>query len=124
MAQYMLLFYADEPSREAAAAREELPKWVELIGSLREEGVFLGTGRLQPVDSATTLRVRDGETEITDGPFATTKEILGGYMLLECADLDEALALAARVPLARYGSVEVRPMMELPVASGEGRPAA
>jgi len=124
MAQYMLLFYADEPSREAAAAREELPKWVELIGSLREEGVLLGTGRLQPVDSATTLRVRDGETEITDGPFATTKEILGGYMLLECADLDEALALAARVPLARYGSVEVRPMMELPVASGEGRPAA
>jgi hypothetical protein len=59
------------------------------------------------------VRVRDGETTVTDGPFAVTKEILGGYYLVDCADLDEALAIAARIPMARYGSVEVRPVVEL-----------
>ena len=78
------------------------------------------------MDAATTVRVRDEETEIIDGPFAVTKEFLVGYYLLECADLDEALKHAARVPLARYGSVEVRPVMDLgaPVPRGEEAAAA
>jgi hypothetical protein len=73
------------------------------------------------VDAATTVRVRNDETEILDGPFAVTKEFLVGYFLLECADLDEALKQAARVPLARYGSVEVRPVMDMgaPVTADE-----
>jgi hypothetical protein len=95
-----------------------MPKWMQYIQDLREAGVFLGTDRLHPVDSATTVRVRNDETELVDGPFAVTKEFLGGYFLLDCADLDDALKWAARAPLARYGSVEVRPVMDLtaPVA--------
>jgi hypothetical protein len=112
MSQYILLLYAPEADPAERAEREaELPLWLELNESLREAGLLVATGRLQPVDSATTVRVRGGETELTDGPFAVTKEFLAGYYLLECADLDEALRQAQRVPLARYGSVEVRPIM-------------
>jgi hypothetical protein len=111
----MLLLYAEEATPEERRERDaELPAWVEFTEGLREAGQFVATGRLHPVDAATTVRVRDGETEILDGPFAVTKEYLGGYYLLDCADLDEALKLAARVPMARYGSVEVRPLMQLP----------
>ena len=111
MPKYMLLLYADEPDAKEREEREgELPVWRQFTDSLREAGLLLGSDRLHPVDSATTVRVRNGETEIMDGPFAVTKEYLGGYYLLECADLDEALTQAARVPLARYGSVEVRPV--------------
>ena len=120
MPKYMLLLYADEPDAKEREEREgELPVWRQFTDSLREAGLLLGSDRLHPVDSATTVRVRDGETEIMDGPFAVTKEYLGGYYLLECADLDEALTQAARVPLARYGSVEVRPVATaaLPVAA-------
>jgi len=120
MPKYMLLLYADEPDAKEREEREgELPVWRQFTDSLREAGLLLGSDRLHPVDSATTVRVRDGETEIMDGPFAVTKEYLGGYYLLECADLDEALTQAARVPLARYGSVEVRPVaaVALPVAA-------
>jgi hypothetical protein len=92
---------------------------MELIEELRSEGRLLANGRLERADSATTLRVRGGETEIVDGPFAITKEILGGYFLIECRDLDEALQQAARVPAARYGSVEVRPIMPVPATAGE-----
>ena len=120
MPKYMLLLYADEPDAKEREEREgELPVWRQFTDSLREAGLLLGSDRLHPVDSATTVRVRNGETEIMDGPFAVTKEYLGGYYLLECADLDEALTQAARVPLARYGSVEVRPVATaaLPVAA-------
>jgi hypothetical protein len=112
----MLLLYAEEANPEERKERDaEMPAWVEFTEGLREAGLFVGTGQLTPVDTATTVRVRDGETEILDGPFAVTKEYLGGYYLLDCADLDEALKIAARVPIARYGSVEVRPLVELPV---------
>src|SRR5262245_24122744 len=114
MPEYMLLLYAGEASPEERKERDaEMPAWIEFTEGLREAGLFVATGRLHPV-AAATVRVRDGETEIFDGPFAVTKEYLGGYYLLSCADLDEALKLAARVPMARYGSVEVRPLMELP----------
>ena len=116
MPKYMLLFYAAEADEKEREQRDaELPAWFQLTDSLREAGLLLGADRLHPVESATTVRVRDGETEITDGPFAVTKEYLGGYFLLECADLDEALEQAARVPLTRYGSVEVRPVAETPL---------
>jgi hypothetical protein len=114
MFQYMLLLYAPEVDEAEQAEHEaELPLWRELNESLREAGLLVTSGRLHPVPSATTVRVRGGDAEITDGPFAVTKEILGGYYVLECRDLDEALKHAARVPLARYGSVEVRPIMEM-----------
>jgi hypothetical protein len=114
MPQYMLLLYANEADPAEQAQREaELPVWMELNESLQEAGLLVGTGRLRPVDTATTVRVHDGEADFTDGPFAVTKEILGGYYLLECRDLDEALKQASRIPLTRYGSVEVRPMVDL-----------
>jgi hypothetical protein len=81
---------------------------------LVEAGVHRGGNRLHEPDAATTVRVRDGETVLSDGPFAETKEILAGFYLLECPDLDAALALAAEMPNAHYGSIEVRPVVELP----------
>ena len=112
MSQYMLLVYQEEVSAAEQAERERLmPMFVELHRSLREAGLLVGVQRLHSVESATSVRVREGETEITDGPFAVTKEVLAGYYILECADLDEALRQAARVPAARWGTVEVRPIM-------------
>ena len=122
MPKYMLLLYRQD--REPSPS--ELPLWVEFNDSLRDAGLLVGTERLHPVDAATTVRVRNDETEIIDGPFAVTKEYLVGYFTLECADLDEALKQAARVPLARYGSVEVRPVVdtEAPPPTGERAAAA
>src|SRR5215216_1694756 len=112
MAQYMLLVYQQEVDRAEQAEREkEMPMFVELHRSLREEGLLVGVQRLHSTDSATSVRVRDGQTEITDGPFAVTKEVLAGYYVLECADLDEALRQAVRLPMARSGTVEVRPVV-------------
>ena len=113
MSKYMLLLYAEEGDETTAAERwAELPVWWELNDSLREAGLLVANGPLHPVATATTVRVRDGEAELTDGPFAVTKEVLAGYYILDCADLDEALTHAARLPVARSGSVEVRPIMD------------
>jgi hypothetical protein len=79
---------------------------------LKDRGAFLGGDALQPVTTATTVRTRDGQTMTTDGPFAETKEALGGFYMIEAADLDEALEFAAACPAAQYGSVEVRPIWE------------
>jgi hypothetical protein len=84
---------------------------LELHASLREAGLLVGVQRLRSVESATSVRVRSGETEITDGPFAVTKEVLAGYYVLDCADLDEAIKQAARLPMAAFSTVEVRPVM-------------
>jgi hypothetical protein len=127
MPRYALLLYAVEAGPEERAQREaEMPLWVQFTEDLANAGLLVSTDRLRPVDVATTVRVRDGETELTDGPFAVTKETLGGYYVLECRDLDEALRHAARVPLARYGSVEVRPIVDLgaPVAPNAGAASA
>ena len=114
MPRYMLLLYADQPDPATQAQRDaELPVWHELTQSLREEGLLVSNSPLQGVETARTVRVRDGAAERTDGPFATTKEVLVGYYLLECADIDEAVRQAERMPLARYGSVEVRPAGDL-----------
>jgi hypothetical protein len=114
MAQYMMLVYEEEVDPAEQAEREQVtPMLVELHASLREAGLLVGVQRLHSTESATSVRVRDGQTEITDGPFAVTKEVLAGYYILECADLDEALKHAARLPMAVAGwaTIEVRPVM-------------
>jgi len=112
MSQYMLLVYEEEVDPAVQAEREKtLPLFVELHRSLREAGLLVGVQRLHSVDSATSVRVRDGQTEITDGPFAVTKEVLAGYYVLECADLDEAIKAAERLPMVGWATVEVRPVM-------------
>jgi hypothetical protein len=112
MSQYMMLVYEEEVDPAVQAEREQqLPMFVELHRSLREAGLLVGVHRLYSAQSATSVRVRDGQTEITDGPFAVTKEVLAGYYILECADLDEALRQAARLPMAPWATLEVRPIM-------------
>ena len=112
MSQYMLLVYEEELDPAGQAERErELPALLELHRSLREAGLLVGVRSLRSTESATSVRVRDAQTDITDGPFAVTKEVLAGYYVLECADLDEALTQAARLPMARWGTVEVRPVV-------------
>jgi hypothetical protein len=116
MPQYMLLIYqpVDGPPPEETAA--EMPAWMEYTQGLQDAGVMVHGAALQGTDSATTVRVRDDETQIVDGPFAETKEFLAGYYLLDCPDLDAALAQAARIPNIRYGSTEVRPLMDVGAA--------
>ncbi len=123
MSEYMLLLYAEQTDDPAEQERRdsEMPVWMGLYDSLLEQGALVSTGRLHPVDVATTIRQRGHEPEIVDGPFAVTKEVLVGYYVLECADLDEALRHARRVPLIRYGSVEVRPVMANPMATEDAR---
>jgi hypothetical protein len=112
MSQYMLLVYEEEVDPAVQAERErQLPVFVQLHRSLREAGLLVDVKRLRSVDSATSVRVRGGETEIVDGPFAVTKEVLAGYYILDCADLDEAIAQAARLPMAPWATLEVRPVM-------------
>ena len=112
MAQYMLLVYEEEVDEATQAEREQVtPLLLELHAALREEGLLVGVNRLHSTGSATSVRVRDGQTEITDGPFAVTKEVLAGYYVLECADLDEALKQAARLPMTPWATIEVRPIM-------------
>ena len=112
MSQYMLLVYEEEVDQAEQDEREKtLPMMLELHRGLRDAGLLVGVQRLRSTDSATSVRVRDGQTEIVDGPYAVTKERLAGYYVLECADLDEALEQAAQLPMARWGTVEVRPVV-------------
>jgi hypothetical protein len=109
----MLLLYGSESGDETERAQRwaEMPLWDEVNASLRDAGVLVAHAPLRSVASATTVRVRGDETELTDGPFAVTKEVLAGYYVLDCANLDEAIRHAARLPWARYASVEVRPIV-------------
>ena len=112
MSQYLVLLYVpegDEPVERQLWA--QMPLWLELTEGLREAGLLVANGALHRTEAATTVRVRNGETEMTDGPFAITKEVLAGFYVLGCDGLDEALRHAARFPTAQYGSVEVRPIM-------------
>ncbi len=113
--QYMLLIYEDPTFH---ASEEEMGAIMgEYMAFTREivaSGEFVGGDPLQPVTTATTVRIRNGVKAITDGPFAETTEVLGGYYLVDVADLDRALELAARIPASRSGSIEVRAIMELP----------
>jgi hypothetical protein len=115
--RYMLLLY-DTPGPGPAYGTHEwdavLDGYERFTGEARRRGALRAVEALQPIETATTVRVRDGDVLTTDGPFAETGEVLGGVYILECGDLDEALALAAQVPDAATGSVEVRPIMEVP----------
>jgi hypothetical protein len=111
MPEYVLLNYQpveSRRSREEMAAEYQL--WQSWVQELKAAGVFRDNRGLRGVDAATTVRVRGGQRQITDGPFAETKEYLGGYFLIEADDLDTALEYAAKMPVASYGSVEVRPV--------------
>jgi hypothetical protein len=114
--QYMILIYGNE-SVESSLNKEEMDammaEYFAYTDAIREAGVMLAGDALHPTSSATTVRVRDGVTSATHGPFAETKEQLGGYYLIECAQLDDAIQWAARCPGARHGSIEVRPVMNM-----------
>ncbi len=112
--QYMLLIYAEDGRWESLsdAERESVYAQYRAFGDeLDRSQAFVGGAELQGVSSATSVRVRDGETEVTDGPFAETKEALGGYYLIEADSLDEAIQWAAKIPAATHGAVEVRPLV-------------
>jgi hypothetical protein len=113
--QYLLTIYDDESSWNDISPEESgqiMAAYGAFTESVKAAGVMLGGEALQPTSTATTVRVRDGETLTTDGPFAETREQLGGFYLLECKDLDEAIGWAAKIPGARAGSIEVRPIMD------------
>ena len=111
--KYMLLMYANEslelntPEEQQAVAQEV---WFALMKEMKDADVLISNNGLAPTTTATTVRFREGKTLITDGPFAETHEQLGGWFMLECKDLDEALRWAEKIPHAKYGSVEVRPL--------------
>jgi len=118
--RYLLLIHSDEtiyPKMTDAENAALMAEYGRFTAALRDAGAFVTADRLRPTTTATTVRIRDGRTLTTDGPFAETKEQLGGYYLIDVDNLDDALAWAARVPSARHGSIEVRPIWETP-ASG------
>ena len=113
--KYMLLIYHDEQSWDAITETERQQIYGEyrkLRTDLESRGQFVTGSQLQPITMATTVRVRDGKELVTDGPFAETHEQLGGYFLIEAENLDEATSIAARIPSARTGTIEVRPLVE------------
>jgi hypothetical protein len=106
--QYLLMIYVDESEPEADPAR--MAAYRDFTQSIVQSGAFKAGDRLQPSSTATTVKVRDGKALVTDGPYAETREQLGGYYLVEAKDLDEANAIAARIPGAKTGVIEVRPV--------------
>ena len=126
--KYMFLLYANKPLPEPGTgeARQLLAAWNSATSQMAEAGVLIDCGPLQPPSASTTVSVRDGETLLTDGPAAEIKEHFGGFTLIECTDLDEALKWAARVPTASDGRVEVRPLVPVmapPVVANTEQPA-
>jgi hypothetical protein len=123
--RYLLLIYtaeaADPPPPDVQA--EELELYNAFTTEVNQRGLFRAGEALHPTSSATTVRVRDGETMTTDGPYAETKEALGGFYLIEARDLDEAIELAAKIPGARHGAIEVRPIFEFGAGDAPGEAA-
>ena len=113
--KYALLIYGDEshyPAPESAEGAAEMEAYYAFTEAINAEGINQGGEALRSVATSTTVRVRNDEVLATDGPFAETKEQLGGFYLVECDDLDQAIAAAARIPGAKHGSIEVRPVIE------------
>jgi hypothetical protein len=111
--QYLLLIYGVESHWDTLGEAEKqniYREYMALSDDLRKTGKYINGNELQPISTATTVRVRNGKRNVTDGPFAETKEQLGGYYLVEARDLDEAIELAARIPSVRWGAIEVRPI--------------
>ncbi len=114
--EYMLLIYnseAEGKKRPAAEHQQIFQEYMTFTEDLNKSGRNKGSAPLEQTTTATTVRVRNGKTVVTDGPFAETKEQLGGYYLVEAKDLDEAISIAARIPGAKWGSIEVRPIMKI-----------
>ena len=114
--RYLMLICTDESADEASSPAEQAASFAEygvFMEEMGKRGVLQGGERLRPTADATTVRVRDGETVTSDGPFAETKEQVGGYFMIDCKDLDEAIEVAAKIPGARSGSIEVRPIWEM-----------
>lgn len=112
--QYLCLIYSNEAEVEQHSPEQKQAVWgayMDFTKSIVASGNFVAGDALQPVATATSVRIRNGETLITDGPFAETKEQLGGYYLINAANLDEAVKIAARIPTATHGTIEVRPIM-------------
>jgi len=112
--KYMLLIYGDERALNDAEREQCYRESTELAHQLHAAGQYLAAAPLHPTSTATSVRVRRGRPLVTDGPFAETREQLGGYFLIDAKNVDEAIAVAARIPLARLGTVEVRPIVEIP----------
>lgn len=112
--KYMLLIYTDEAAWTEGEREHCYADSTRLTHELNAKRQYLGAAPLHPVSTATSVRIRDGKRLVTDGPFAETREQLGGFFLVEAQDLDEAIGIAARIPGARKGTVEVRPVLDLP----------
>jgi hypothetical protein len=112
--KYMLLIYGDEHALNDAERQQCYRESTELAHQLEAAGQYLAAAPLHPTSTAASVRVRNGKPLVTDGPFAETREQLGGYFLIDAKNVDEAVAVAARIPLARLGTVEVRPVIEIP----------
>lgn len=112
--KFMLLIYADENAWTDAEREACYAESTQLTHELNANGQYVAANPLQPVETAASVRVRDGKSLVTDGPFAETHEQLGGYFLVEARDRDEAIRIASRIPGARKGTVEVRPVLEIP----------
>lgn len=113
--RYLLMIYTSEQQdaqRTEEEGQENMNAYYAFTNEVREAGVMLGGEALHPTTAATTVRIRNGQTATTDGPFAETKEQLGGYYMLECENLDEAIKWAAKIPGAKDGSIEIRPVWE------------
>ena len=124
--KYMLLVYLEETPIDDKAREECYRESIELTHELSRQGQFLAAAPLYPTTTATSVRVRDGRRLVTDGPFAETREQLGGYYLVDAPDLDQAIGIAARIPGAQWGTIEVRPVIELsgmPAESENAQPA-
>jgi hypothetical protein len=115
----MLLIYLEEDSLDEAERQACYVESTQLAHKLKANGQYLAAGPLQPTTMATSVRVRDGKRFVTDGPFAETREQLGGYYMVEAQDLDAAIAIAEQIPMARKGTVEVRPLIEIPGLPGD-----
>ncbi|MFZ0284667.1 MAG: YciI family protein [Terriglobales bacterium] len=112
--KYMLLIYADENAWTDAERQECYGESTQLCHRLQSKGQYLGADPLQSVTTATCVKVRDSKQLVTDGPFAETREQLGGYFMVEAKNLDEAIEIAGQIPSARKGTVEIRPVVEIP----------
>src|ERR1700690_3686715 len=113
--QYMLLIYLDEQGLTEAERETCYLESAQFAHEINAKGQYLAAAPLHPTSTATSVRLRDGKRLVTDGPFAETREQLGGYYLVEAKDLDEAINIAAKIPSARVGTIEVRPVVEMPV---------
>ena len=111
--RYMLLIYGDEQALDETEREQCYRESVQVAHEINLAGHYLAAAPLHPTSTATSVRVREGRRFVTDGPFAETREQLGGYFLIDAGDLDAAIAIAARIPMARRGTVEIRPVIEI-----------